>query len=387
MTLSSSVFTRIAHDLSKSKEAARAKKLVFYVSQRYWETDFNVINGYAWEQLLRSLYENNPTLEDLKALLYQAVNTLNRKAVYVQIAKYILKRMSSLYDTNSGQALESNNNSDVNQFDHELVDTIAENIQCHDESPRMRKLIFAVCKQYWENDIKVVEMYNLQELLLELIQLYPDTKKLKKALGNVVSTINRQNFYSFIADTIVDELDYLYQYENNSEPEDEGDETVLISAKKITPKPSSTPAPAKQKKPIDKSTYVSEPLSTEPSPPDDVGVNIVPEAQIVPWLQVDNLFDLKMKIMQYTNPLRAKIMLFYAIYQIKPIEQHWSIVRTCTLDDLLVRMFQHYGQNIDEIEADLNEIANSRIEGLDPEDNLQAVSAIVESIRQFYKKT
>ena len=44
------------------------------------------------------------------------------------------------------------------------------------------------------------------------------------------------------------------------------------------------------------------------------------------------------EIMQYTNPLRAKIMLFYMIYQIDPYEQHWSIVRTCSLDDLLIKL-------------------------------------------------
>ena len=62
MIVSSDIIASIAHDLSRSQEAKRAKKLIFYVSQRYWESDFAVVNSYSFEALLQSLYENNPTL-------------------------------------------------------------------------------------------------------------------------------------------------------------------------------------------------------------------------------------------------------------------------------------------------------------------------------------
>lgn len=382
MISSSDVFTSIAQDLSRSKEAKRAKKLVFYVSQRYWESDFSVINGYAWEDMLQSLYQNNPTIDDLKALLYHAVNTLNRKNVYVKIAKYILKRMSSLYESNSGR--NSNTDSDVEQSDNEVLDTIVYNLQSHEESPRMKKLIFAACKQYWENDINVIEMYDLKDLILELQKLYPHTKKLRKALDNVVATINRQNFYSFIADSIIAEVSYLYKYEANpnnaSNSGDEDEETMLILANQNKTKDNQS-----EQEIIDKpkETQVSEEESIQASTSTSM---TTPEEQIIPWLKVDNLYDLKQEIMQYTNPLRAKIMLFYAIYQIDPNEQHWSVVRTCSLDDLLLRMFQNYGENIEKIESHLKEIAKCSMQGMTYEDNLQAVSAIVEAVKRFYKK-
>lgn len=390
MVVASDVISSIANELSRSNEAKRAKKLVFYISQRYWENDFSVIDSYSFETLLQNLYDNNPTIEDLKALLYHAVNTLNRKTVYTKIAKYVLQRMSELYNGGSGEVFEDRNNNQANQFEHELIDRIVENIFYHEESVRMRKLIFAACKQYWENDINVIEMYDLRELLLELRQLYPNTKRLRKALDNVVATINRQNFYSFIADTIVGELTYLYKYEGvetNNESETGEEETQLIRAKSKV-----EAQPANHTVPIDpKATMVSEnppPREEKPEPEEimEVVPSNVPEGQVIPWLKIDNLFDLKQEIMQYTNPLRAKVMLFYAIYQIDTSEQHWSIVRTCTLDDLLIRMFQHHGKDIDKIESQLMHIANASIEGLEPEDNVQAVSAIVESIKHFYKK-
>ncbi len=176
--------------------------------------------------------------------------------------------------------------------------------------------------------------------------------------------------------------------------------TVLIKAKSPTPAsppqikevPKQSPPPRKRRPDAEVTMVSQTPIpvtdNAEPEPEDNYESALVtgPEGQIIPWLKIDNLYDLKQEIMQYTNPLRAKIMLFYAIYQIDTSEQHWSIVRTCTLDDLLIRMFQHHGKDINEIQNQLMEVANSSIEGLEPEDNVQAVSAIVESIKHFYKK-
>lgn len=385
MIISSDIIAGISHDLSHSQEAKRAKKLIFYVSQRYWESDFAIVNSYSFEALLASLYENNPTLDDLKALLYQAVNTLNRKEVYVKIAKYVYQRMSPLYNEEHSLPQEDKNQS--NEFESSLLDRIAENIEYHEESPRIKKLIFAACKQYWENDINVIEMYDTKELLLELYQLYPNPKRLKKALENIVSTINRQNFYSFIADTIVGELTYLYKHETVEVTTDSGneeEETQLIKAKNKN----------RESPPVTINQEVETNIETSEDSSDDSGIDLsgsiiagdVPEGQVIPWLKLDNLFDLKHEIMQYTNPLRAKIMLFYAMYQIDISEQHWSIVRTCSLDDLLIRMFQQYGKDIKTIESNLMSVANSSIEGLEPDDNAQTVSAIVESVKHFYKR-
>ncbi|BAQ60725.1 hypothetical protein GM3708_1131 [Geminocystis sp. NIES-3708] len=387
MIVSSDIIASIAHDLSRSQEAKRAKKLIFYVSQRYWESDFSIINSYSFESLLQSLYDNNPTIDDLKALLYHAVNTLNRKEVYNKIGKYIFQRMSELYN-NPEINSDIQNASQTNE--NELIDRIVENIEYHEESPRIKKLIFAACKQYWENDITVIEMYDLRELLLELHELYPNPKRLKKAFDNIVSTINRQNFYSFIADTIVGELTYLYKHETpeiipeaNTGQEEEETKLIKAKAKNTSSQNSQKANTSEVSTNIQSSTSQENPTS---EPDSFVSPSSVPEGQIVPWLKIDSLFDLKQEIMQYTNPLRAKIILFYAVYQIDPCEQHWFIVRTCSMDDLLVKMFQQNDKDIKTIEAQLLQVAHSNIEGLDPEDNAQTVGAIVESIKRFYKK-
>ena len=374
------MLTNIAQDVAQYKEAKRAKKLLFYVTQKYWENDANILEQYSWESLLENLYENNPTIDDLKAVLYHAVNSLNRKEAYSKISKYILQRILSLYEENSSQVSNKDDNQ-INQFDTKLIDKIVENIENHEEAPRMKKLIFAGCKQYWENDIDMIDTHDMHELIRELCQLYPTTKKLRKALDKVVYSINRQNFYSFIADTIVGELTYLYKYDPvRVESDSEEEDTRLILSKKTASSPLKTTE--KVYEPDKKNQAIIEEIIE-----DEISIEPVTSNLVVPWLKVDNLFDLKQEIMQYTNPLRAKVILFYAIYQIDTNEQHWSVVRTCTLEDLLISMFQRYSHNVQKIEAELTAIAQSRIEGLEPEDNLQAVNAIIKAVRHFNQKS
>jgi hypothetical protein len=384
MILSSNIIINIAKDFAQFKEVKRAKKLIFYISQRYWETDPSIIDSYAWEALLQSIYNNNPTIEDLKALLSDAVNSLNRKEIYLKIAQYTLQRMAPLYQE-AAVKYESEIQNEVDEFDGDLMERIVENINYHDQATRIKKLIFAVCKQYWENDINVIDMYDLSQIIREIRQLYPTTTKLRKALENIVTTINRQNVYSFIADILVEELADLYRYESINLPRDEENEeeeqTILILSEKAKLKPQLAELTKEKEKAG---------IREDVSPKSDMGTKSVesnfPEEQAISWLTTDNLFDLKQEIVQYTNPLRAKIMLFYAVYQIDIQEQHWSIVRTCSLDDLLVKTLHHYEQNINDIEADMMAIANSRIEGLEPDDNIQAVSAIIDCIKRFYQK-
>jgi hypothetical protein len=298
--------------------------------------------------------------------------------------------MSNLYNS-SQQVLEAKN-TDSNRFSPDLIDAIVHNIEQNDESPRMKKLIFAACKKYWENDNTVINCYDLEDLILELCKSYPTIRLLKNAFDKIISSINRQKLYFFIADTILGELNYLYQYEtasgsHNLDNDDEED-TRLILAKKAQ---SASTNCETEVLPIVEETEVIKDISLNQEDNSEnttstIEVNMFQE-EIIPWSKIDNLFDLKQEIMQYTNPLQAKIILFYAIYQINPTEQHWSIVRTCTLDDLLLRIFQNYGKNIGEIKSNLTHIANLSLDdGLKPEDNLQTVSAIVEAIKHFYRK-
>ena len=72
-----------------------------------------------------------------------------------------------------------------------------------------------------------------------------------------------------------------------------------------------------------------------------------------------DIFEIRLEIMQYTNPLRAKILLFSLLFH--PWDrsgQDWSTLRSYTLDDLLEQMLQS-GRSMAEIEGKLYNMAKS----------------------------
>jgi hypothetical protein len=93
-------------------------------------------------------------------------------------------------------------------------------------------------------------------------------------------------------------------------------------------------------------------------------------------------FDLREELMRYTNPLRTKILLFYTIYRMEVNEQHWSIVRNCTLDELMFRLIRSYG-NTRDLELELYYKARALP---DPDENLKTAKAILKILDNFYSK-
>jgi chemotaxis receptor (MCP) glutamine deamidase CheD len=83
---------------------------------------------------------------------------------------------------------------------------------------------------------------------------------------------------------------------------------------------------------------------------------------------------------QYTNPLRAKVLLFSVLYQSwDKNNQDWTMLRSYTLDDLLKELMQNY-QAIEDIETKL--FGAARVLN-DFESNLQTASTIVEAIKPY----
>ncbi|MDJ0717621.1 MAG: hypothetical protein QNJ54_25935 [Prochloraceae cyanobacterium] len=87
--------------------------------------------------------------------------------------------------------------------------------------------------------------------------------------------------------------------------------------------------------------------------------------------------------MQYTNPLRTKILLYSLIYQkLDNYRQYLSALRTVTLDVLLSKLLYKYN-TIEEMESELYTTAKSTIE---PDENIQIANAIIELIKPIYNQ-
>ncbi|MCW5312472.1 hypothetical protein GTQ43_00960 [Nostoc sp. KVJ3] len=228
------------------------------------------------------------------------------------------------------------------------LDAVTKNLEQHENSKRIKKLIYSACKNIWENDEETLDRFNLQELIQELCRFNPSTNNLDYTLSKVVQTLNKQAEYAQIADVISQEMQKLYITIDEStgillkEPHQE--EQIFYNPRQISSKF------------IDKS----------------------PNTEIKHQY---NQFDLRQNIMKYTNPLRAKIVIFSALYKKFTFnEEDWLKLKAEKLDDLLLRLFDNC-PTIRELESKLNRAVISLGK---PDENIQAASAIIQSMRGLY---
>ncbi|MHC5595145.1 MAG: hypothetical protein ACYTXC_04135 [Nostoc sp.] len=228
------------------------------------------------------------------------------------------------------------------------LDAVTKHLEQHENSKRIKKLIYSTCKNIWENDEDTLNRFRLQELIQELCRLNPTINNLNYSLSKVVKSLNKQGEYAQLANVIFQEMQKLY----------------------ITPD-ESTGILLNQHREEEQIFYNSAQISSNP-------IDKSPNSQIKDQY---NQFDLRQNIMKYTNPLRAKIVIFSALHKKFTFnEEDWLKLKTETLDDLLLKLF-NTSPTLRELESKLN---SAVIYLGKPDENIQAASAIIQSMRALY---
>jgi hypothetical protein len=380
MPLPPNLLNEAATCLKNHQEALRIKKVIFCLSKKYWENNPIVLSAFTESALIEKLLENYPTLDEFKTTLVKLIKTLNRPNVYTEIGKVVFEQISRLY-----KYLESEPEPQtaivvptaiVPASSPEIVYSIANSLETHQEEARIKKVIYSVCRRRWENDVQLINSYSLQSLINELIRTYPTKESLHHALIKLVQNINKQNLYLAIANIIVERLAVLYNNEETNFLPVESNAPV-INHQYIQVNHSyhfSSAAAAQQFVPqaaVAQVSAVEESRDREPE-------FIAPEVHSQP--KSIKIFDLRLEIVQYTNPLRAKVLLFSVLYQSwDKNNQDWTMLRSYTLDDLLKELIQTH-KAIEDIETKL--FGAARVLN-DFESNLQTASTIVEAIKPY----
>lgn len=214
------------------------------------------------------------------------------------------------------------------------LDEVTKYLEQHDNAIRLKKLILCACKNIWENDPNKLNSFNTKDLIQELININLTIDDLKTSLSKIVKSLNKQAEYSILASIIFNNLQKLYQDKELTQ--------VVIN-----------PSP----------TYIPQ----------------IP--QITQEKFNYNAFEVRQEIMKYTNPLRAKILIFSTLYDNFSFnDQDWLSLREYQIDDLLQLLFQAC-PNLKEFEYKLQNTATSMQE---PNENIQAATALVQAIRPYY---
>lgn len=232
------------------------------------------------------------------------------------------------------------------------LDERAKNLGQHENARRIKKLIYCACKSEWENDQNVIDRFSLTELIQELCSFYPTLEHLNYTLSEIVKTLNKPGEYSIVANVILQEIEQLYIIAEEA--------TGIIFAQ-----------PEQEE-----ATGI---MFAQPQP--QISSHAVEEFSHYQIKSEYNPFDLRQNIMKYTNPLRAKLVLFFAIENKAYFqEEDWLQLKNEELDGLLGKIFD-ISDTARELESRLN---NAVISLGNNDDNIQAADAIIQSMQGLY---
>ncbi len=386
MHLSSNVFDDSIQYLEHHQESLRIKKLIFCLCQKTWENDPNVLNRFPLNDLIVELVQTIPEKDQLRTSLYKLVKSLNRPKVYAAVANIILEKIDYIYsnlsnkDTQIVQAAPDYKNTHITGQDFLLEQVIA-NLNNHQQIARIKKLLFAVVQNRWENDLSQIDAYGLKNLLLELFQLYPTQEDLEIACKQLISKINKKKLYLAIFQIIFTEIQDFYEKLPEEAVDSPVPTTALHHNTQIIPLPnlSSTPQQSLNRQSPSQTTFETSVIEISP---EQIRTEIQQIQKVTPppLPKTYDIFELRRQIVQYAIPLQAKILLFSLVFHPwNRSGQDWSMLRSYIIDDLLEQVLQS-GRSVAEIESQLHKAARSFS---DADIYLQAASAILETIKPF----
>lgn len=224
--------TETARALEQSKHALRIKKLLFYVCRSHWENHPDRLDEVNLSNLIQELTQLAPDLERLRHCLEVAVATLSKPTEYLIVATNITREMVRLYSPHSQPSAPDNPATRLivpepsiapgttPPDDHRpLYHQIAAELERADNSTRIHKLLFYVCKNRWEGNPVQLSHIPLHELIAELHQLAPTSDRLHQLVNGFVQTLSKQAEYSLVANTLTEKLQPLYQTHRVGSPD------------------------------------------------------------------------------------------------------------------------------------------------------------------------
>ncbi|MEZ2276961.1 MAG: hypothetical protein ACBR12_08605 [Microcoleus sp.] len=229
-----------------------------------------------------------------------------------------------------------------------ILDEVVRELEQDVNISRIKRIIFFACKEFWENDVGKLGDTDLGILIQELCTKYTNLEDIETVLNIIVSKVNKKAEYALVADLIICQLSRLYEFEDLTNLE-----TNISRFGGESPMP------------------FQEEFSSEIPGTDETERN--------PGF----LFDVRQKILQQTNPLRAKILIFSTLYhEFTFSDRDWLLLKSQELDTLLRQLF-NVCPTLGELESQLYRTA-STLENTDEND--QTASVIIQAMNPCYAK-
>lgn len=371
---------KAAQDLQADPQNQRIKKLIFGICHGVWENDPISLLQVELASLLEQLCQRYQTLAALDAALKAMASRLNRKAEYLAVADRILQVLQPVYAHHGHQAPATIEDSTILAETGPNYPAIAAALNHEPDPLRIKKLLYGVIHTAWENNPAVLEQQSMEALVTEVHQIAPSESDLNYHLARIIKRLNQQSRYMQIALAIAEAFQPLYS--NHQVVAAQAHGTVLETAATEPTSMGSEGTPTSDSPTI---THFKRehPQSEEPT---ITRLNVSSSEVLPPQVQPTcrdrvSLFNLRMEIMRYTNPLRAKILLLSTVRgPFAFSQQDWIALKSKTLDDLVQDVFD-YCQTYADLESKL--VIMSHCVG-NAEESTQTAGAILQAMKPFY---
>ncbi|RZM79298.1 adenylate/guanylate cyclase domain-containing protein [Leptolyngbya iicbica] len=375
--------------LQQDPQYRRIQKLVFGTYQGVWENDAKVLAQFDLQMMLSQLRQRYHTLIALEKALQTMASRLNHKDIYLAIADTILTVLEPMYDQpdepSDGTVIATSGSLAHCQ---EMYQQAAQRLMQHSDRQRIKKLLYAILYSTWENDPAVLALHTLAELVAEVHNVAPTESDLSYHLERIIKRLNRKARYTQLALVISEAMHPIYA----------ATASEMVSATALADHPSTSDEEATVLRtdtaliPGDDgitslTNWVSLDASGEQTcaqrhPAASPNSAIAPE-QTAPAKSRDraNFYSLRLEIMRYTNPLRAKILLLSTVRSpFTASRQDWILLKSKSLDDLLHETFA-YCQTFSDLESKLTIMCHC-VENVG--ENIQTAGAILQAMKPFY---
>ena len=376
----------VAAALDQHVDALRMKKLLYYICRRQWESDTGRLQLANTRQLVTEVQAIAGDRTQLQTLIDRFVQTLNKRVEYTLVATNLLDVLGQLYgegvttgktgapDTELTMALAPTEQDTPQKTlapeRQSAAIAIAATLDAHPNQGRIKKMLVYLCRGQWVQDPNQLAQFPTASLLDELPQHFRDRAQLQQALVKFVKSLSKQAEYAAIAQWLLQAVRPLY-------PTKPGDQE---------------PPTAESTTPPENLTALGS--ATVPPPPAAIPVPNLPTAHVtishaLPGAAVPtttgrttlNLFDIRLGILKYTNPLKAKILAFSALHSdFCFTRQDWFNLKSHDLDTLLRGLIQSC-RNYTDLEYLLYSTAK-RLE--QPDDLIQTAETIIKYLRSYY---
>ncbi|AFY72396.1 hypothetical protein Syn7502_00229 [Synechococcus sp. PCC 7502] len=358
------LFDQVVNSLESNHNILEIKRLLLYICLNKWESDQLKLEKLNLKGLVQELIEPLATLAQLKSLIALITDvTQTVDSEYGVIGKTIIQAINKLYA----------------RYQSEPQDIYDEVIQSWEDvdkdTTRIKRLIFYLCR--CDLPSFSTEELTLKAAIQKLQGLYPSLETLRPRMKQAIAVIRKPE-YSDIVDVVIDDL------------------SAIFPARSLSLSPTLTPTTATVSTNADYADFtpliepvhaISFNLNQNLDQADKSAISKTEnktEQSIDAEIADLELFDLRLEIIKYLSPLRAKILIFSALNNevAESTNESVSAIRTYELDDLLRDLFYAF-KSSETLEIQLK---NTARQFRDVDEYEQAVSVIMNAMLTVYKK-